>query len=137
MTVPAPAVIAGELRGAHEALAAAERLAANSLNRPAVSSAYYAIFHGARAAVWSRGRTAKTHRGLIRLFTSLFVNTGEAEPEYRDILTYGHDQRQLADYELTQFELDANEVRALVGDARRFVERMEQLVNRPAGRVGK
>lgn len=67
--------IKGELAGAHEQLKAAEVSLRKKLLKPAVSAAYYAIFHAARSVLWSIGRTAKTHQGISRLFHRHYIKS--------------------------------------------------------------
>lgn len=62
--------IQGELKGAREQLKAARISLQKGLIRPAVSNAYYAIFHAARAALWSKGKRQK----LIRVSQDYFIS---------------------------------------------------------------
>ena len=128
MTIPERSQIRGEVAGAYEALTAAELLLRNSLPRDAVSSAYYATFHAARAALWSRGRNAKTHRGLAALFSRELIVTKVIEPEYLAIFTQGREQREKADYDRLHFAIAAEQASDIVADARRFVARIDVLL---------
>ncbi len=122
MKPPSPQDVAGELEGAFESLQAAQVLLQAGLPRNVVSAAYYAIFHAARAALWSHGRTAKTHQGLNTLFSQVFISTGQVEQEYFDILNYGRNQRERADYDMIDYEVSQDKAQDLVDDAKRFIE---------------
>jgi uncharacterized protein (UPF0332 family) len=137
MTVPEPNVIRGELDGARVCLAAAKQSLAAKLVAPAVSSTYYAIFHAARAVLWTHGHSAKTHQGLAMLFDQEMVKTGAVEQKYMEILRYGRDQRQLADYDLAEFDFSVNDAQDLWNDAAQFVERMEKLAGQAPASAGK
>ena len=60
----------------NEALAAARCLLENGFLRDAVSRAYYAAFHRARASLLLRGMEPKTHRSTVQLFSLHFVKDG-------------------------------------------------------------
>ncbi|MGH9001190.1 MAG: HEPN domain-containing protein [Acidimicrobiia bacterium] len=69
----------GESAYSQEQLAVAERalleaatLLKSELVEGAVSRLYYAVFHAARAALASRGRTTRTHSGQIKTFNEVF-----------------------------------------------------------------
>src|SRR5207244_1601179 len=91
----------------------------------AVSRAYYAIFHFARALLLKRGIEAKSHGGIGRLLQREVVRTGDLTPEsgatFSKLMALRHD----ADYDavvvissaVARAELDA--ARAFIADARR------------------
>jgi len=128
MTAPAAEEIRAELKGAREQLQAARLLFEKHLVSQAVSAAYYGIFHAARAALWTRGKTTRTHRGLSMLFHEEFIKTHVLEPEYRIILDRSRDQREKADYDLIHYDKDAEEVQSYLQDAERFVKKINELI---------
>jgi uncharacterized protein len=128
MTKPDDQDIQGELFGAEKELEAARLLLTRNLYAQATSSAYYAVFHAARAALWSAGKNAKTHRGLAQLFGQEFIKTGEIETVYADILTGHREKRELADYDPVDFNIGKEEVTDIVLDAEKFVQKMKELL---------
>jgi len=60
--------VKASLRLADRALEGARALLDRGEYFGAVSRAYYAIFHAARAVLYSYGITTKTHIGLVSLF---------------------------------------------------------------------
>ena len=129
MTVPSPEEVQAELRGAFETLALADKILREDGPRPeVVALLYYAIFHAARAAIWSRGTTAKTHRGLEARFHQEFIEPGILESHFLTILRYGREQREVADYDRIRFELSEDKIGSLAADAHRFLTRIQQLL---------
>ena len=128
MTRPSADEITAELAGADESLRAAQLGLENGLARLVVSSAYYAIFHASRAALWSRGQDVHTHRGLARQFHQEFIRPGLVEPEYFEILNHGREERQAADYDLIRYEVSLDEAAEFLNSARQFVRRMHAVI---------
>jgi len=89
---------ADEARRGDEALAAARHLLSAGFYNDAVSRAYYAAFHWARALLVSRGIEAKTHRGVIQLFHLHFVQHGLITEEFAGHLSRLETYRELSDY---------------------------------------
>ena len=93
----------------------------------AVSRAYYAMFYAAKTLLCRKNLNAKTHRGVIVLFTKL-VKDGVVEPEYADMLRKGFDLRQLGDYDV-YIEFSAEEVEELIKDAEKFLKRVKEILS--------
>ena len=118
-----------ELKKAEQALKAAQNLLADGLYDDAVSRAYYAVFHGARAALKTKGIETVSHKGLISQFALHLVKTGEVEEEYGDILRQIKEDRETGDYEpLVTFGSD--EAAQLVGSADRFLSKMRDWIEK-------
>jgi len=81
-----------------EALAEARLLLAHRHYRAAVSRAYYAAFHAARALLMERGVQAKTHDGLRRMLALHLVKTGQLDPRVAEILARLATKREDSDY---------------------------------------
>ena len=56
-----------EAQRGDESLRAAEELLRLGLHNDAISRAYYAAYHWARAVLFTRGLESKTHRGVNQL----------------------------------------------------------------------
>ena len=87
---------------AREAAEEAHVLFDASLFSGACSRAYYAMFNAARALLLARGHAreqAKTHKTVLRLFSSEFVQGGTFDPDLARALRRAADARHMADYE--------------------------------------
>ena len=119
-----------EIASAGRALDDAELLASNERVESAISRAYYAIFHAARAALYANDSHPITHRGVKTEFGRLLVKPGVVEKEYNTILQEARDQRQVADYEAGELDLlpSIELARDIVAKAKKFIDRMSVLV---------
>jgi uncharacterized protein len=81
-----------------DALRAAQVLLQLGLYNDAVSRAYYAAFHYARALLLLDGLEPKTHRGVVALLLERYERTGRLEPGSVSILARLQTFRDLADY---------------------------------------
>ncbi len=118
-----------ELKKAEQSLKAAQNLLADGLYDDAVSRAYYAVFHSARAALKIKGIETVSHKGLISQFALHLVKAGEVEEEYGDILRQIKEDRETGDYEpLVTF--GADEATQLVSRADRFLTRMQEWIGK-------
>ncbi|MFH1738767.1 MAG: HEPN domain-containing protein [bacterium] len=115
--------IRAQWRRASRSLGAAEILLREEFWDDAVSRAYYAVMHAAKAALLLHDAVPKSHSAVRRLFGGLLVHTGEIEDEWAEILAHEQTQRAVADY-LADTEPTAEEAREMVRDADRFVKRM-------------
>lgn len=118
---------ADELQSAREALADARVLLERGSPRGAVTRAYYAAFHAARAVLLSRGLQVKTHSGLMQKFSEEFIKTGALAVRTKDTLAGLMEKRGVADYgERSEWTLLSEQVaRELVAAANEFVDDME------------
>ena len=112
---------ADEAARGDESLASARCLAENGFARDAVSRAYYAAYHWARALLISRGVESKTHRGTVQLFSLHFVKDGPLTEETAALLAHLETYRELSDYNSTVVFTD-EQAQAEVSRAERFVE---------------
>ena len=118
------------LEKAHQALSDARYLQADARADAAISRAYYAALHAARAALLSFGETPRTHHGVHTRFAFHFVATGRLERAVGDILTLSARERERSDYEaLTVF--DARAAADLIADVETFVRTVEAFILPP------
>jgi len=108
---------------AQKALQAAELLQQHDLAEDAISRAYYAIMHAAKAALLVHDVIAESHAAVRRLFGHVLVMAEGMEREWAQILARSHDQRGAAEYNV-DFEVVEEASERLVQDAHRFIERM-------------
>jgi hypothetical protein len=92
-------LVLAEWRLARNALRAAQLLARHGIYADAVSRAYYAVLHAAKAALQTKDISADSHAAVRRLFGLHFIKTGEFEREWSSPLAEGLDDRLAADYD--------------------------------------
>lgn len=121
-----------EISKAKKTLSDAELLLESERFESAISRAYYAIFHAARAALYHEGSAPVTHRGVSSEFSKLLIKNGKVEDIYGTILQDARDERQTADYESSERETlpDPELARKVVANARQFIDQMSQVITR-------
>ena len=88
--------------------------------------AYYAMFHAARALIYSRGYREKSHYCLAVALRALFVDEGLMEGrKVRDFLS-AMNLREAADYEA---EFSQSGARAVIASAEKFIEKAVAILN--------
>ena len=81
---------------------------------------YYAMFHAARALIYSRGYREKSHYCLAIAVRALFVDEGLLKAQsVRDFLN-AMNLREAADYEA---EFSQSGAKAVIASAERFIEK--------------
>jgi uncharacterized protein (UPF0332 family) len=118
-----PHQVQAEWQRAQKALQAAALLQQNGLAEDAISRAYYAAMHAAKAALLVHDVIAASHAAVRRLFGQVLVMAEGVEREWAQILARSYDQRGAAEYNV-DFAVDREAADRLVRDAQRFVERM-------------
>jgi uncharacterized protein len=104
-----------------DALRAAQALLELRLYNDAVSRAYYAAFHYARALLLLEGLEPKTHRRVVALLLERYERTGRLEPGLVSTLARLQTFRGLADYG-TSARIARERAEAEVAAAQAFVE---------------
>ena len=118
-------MVIGEWRRAMESLGAAEFLQRGDYETDAVSRAYYAIMHAARAALFVRDIDTNSHAATKRMFGLHLIRTGEIEAEWSDYLAEGIDERLVADYDV-HIRFSSEEAMHQCERAREFLDRIRQ-----------
>ena len=124
---PSRKFVKASLLRAEKALRSARLLVEHRELEDAVSRAYYAMFHAARAILFSKGITAKTHRGTISLFGENMVKKGILSEEFADMLRKAFDLRQKSDYEIYA-ELNEELVEEVIKNAKKFIEKIKEIL---------
>jgi uncharacterized protein (UPF0332 family) len=115
------------LRLAHETLADAAVLIAESRWRGALNRLYYAAFYAARALLATRDLDSARHSGVIALFQQHFVKTGVVPGAIGKALPRSFEARQTSDYaDVT--DADEETVRRLRTEVAAFVVTCEHVV---------
>ena len=73
------------------------------LYAPAVSNAYYAILHAARAALHVHDVIVATHTGTHKMFSKHLILSKEIEVEWASYLAAHADSRRDADYDVKRY----------------------------------
>ena len=121
----AKALVGKELRIAADDLAEARDRFQNKKYKYATINAYYAIFHAARALLYSRGYRERSHHCLRVAIEALFVETGILEKRFANILKDAMSLREDADYGGDFSEEGAS---MNISNAELFIEKSSQLV---------
>ena len=118
-------IIGIRLEKSKEDLRWARALLAQGGYRQSISRAYYAVFALASAALLTQKITRKKHSGVESAFHQFLIKPKLIEQEYAAIYKDAFKARLDADYaDATEFtEIKARQV---LGDAERFVERIER-----------
>ncbi len=106
-----------------EELAAARLLASNGFEAQAVSSAYFAAFFAAEAALSALGETRSKHSGVISAFVHLLVRGGQLDEETGRLLRSLFERRNEADY--APVDVPVEEADGAIRDAERVVSAVE------------
>jgi uncharacterized protein len=116
-------LVLAEWHRAQQALASATLLAREEFRADAVSRAYYAVFHAAKAALQVKDVTAETHSAVRGMFGLHLIKAGDMEAEWSVPLAAALDDRLTADYD-AEASFTAKEARAACRDARAFLGRI-------------
>lgn len=113
---------------ADEKLSTAAKLVEWGAFEDAVSRAYYAAFHAAKAMLASQGFEPDTHGGVKTLFHLHFIKSRQIDPKFGRYLTNLKDDREEGDYDVVstvdqQIARNAlREATEFVAEARRFLK---------------
>ena len=92
----------------------------------AVNRAYYAVFHAARSCLWLEKCYPKSHAGVHRKFSQLYVKGDNLfSKEIYSILDELEDERLLADYAIPA-DYDIQIVKNIVNRAEKFISTVDK-----------
>jgi len=117
--------IVKEMQGASYDLGRARESLGDGDFKWATIQAYYAMFHSARALLYSRGYREKSHRALLAAMKELFLRSGELAHQLIEDLSNAMDLREEADYGMIFSETGALEV---VEKAKNFIQRVKEIL---------
>lgn len=109
-----------EFYRAEKSLQSARLLLRDNLLEDALSRAYYAILHAARAVLLAEGVNVTSHRAVRRLFGQHLIKSGKLSAYLATILAEEQDDRILADYDVL-FDPERERVQKRVDDAEAFL----------------
>ena len=117
-------MVLAEWNRARESLRAAETLTRDGLYADAISRAYYAILHAAKAALQVHDIVAESHPAVRRMF-GLHLVKGGIESEWSAYLTESLDDRLAADYDV-EISFSRQEARSECRRTREFLKRIKR-----------
>jgi uncharacterized protein len=120
-----------ELERARREIGAARGLLELGYTEKTVSSAYYAVFHAATAALLTLGEARSKHSGVLSAFGRHVIKEGGFDDEVGAVRRHLFERRNAADYGLEQ--PSAQEASDLTGEAERFVDEVERWIEDRAG----
>ena len=95
---PGPKLVKKELRLAEEDLQTSLKSLAEENYKWSIIQSYYAMFHSARALIYSKEYREKSHFCLIEGVRTLFVETGKLNVLLIEALLEAKNLREVADY---------------------------------------
>jgi len=118
-------MVLAEWRRASQSLRAAQLLARDRYYEDAVSRAYYAILHAAKAALYVHDVAADSHAAVKRMFGLHLIRPGKIEAEWSAYLVESLDDRLAADYD-AQASFSKRDAAHECRRARGFLNRIRQ-----------
>ena len=119
---------------AARAIRAAEILVREGEREFGAGRAYYAMFYVAEALLHERGIRARSHSGIHALFGQHFAKAGLMDSKYHRWLLGAFDRRLEGDYGFT-VAMTQEDVEAMIGQAREFLEEAERMLGDALGMI--
>ncbi len=118
------------LRRAHESIAAARAEMREDLFSDALSDAYYAMFHAARAVLAARGLHFAKHSAVLSAFGSQFAKTGLLPAHMHRTLIDAFEARLKATYDYDT-QVTQSRAQQAIEQAEEFVAAIERFLGAP------
>lgn len=123
--VPGLAAVEDQLQQARQALTDAEGAREAELSDTVVvNRLYYACFHAAQAVLYDRGNDPRSHGGVLSMFGSEVVVSGDVPRERGRLLNRLSELRKQADYGYGTIDEDVD---ALLSKTQQFVSEIDDL----------
>ena len=122
-------LVNGYIQKSERKLEAADELFRSEFYEDAVSRAYYAVFHAVQALLLTEGQSAETHKGIVTLFSLLFVKTGKFSRDAGKYLANLKDDRESGDYEVFSY-IDRDTAETAREEARKFIQESKTYLGR-------
>ena len=117
-----------ELQRARDELRAARVLHEHGLYYKSVASAYYAVYHAAKAALLLKGVVPQSHEGIERMFSLYYVKTKEVGANIGKLIGRLMKEREEADY-YPEASFGTEDSLEAMEKAEAFVKEMESILN--------
>lgn len=118
-------LVLAEWTRAKQSLRAADILVREACPEDAISRAYYATLHAAKAALLVHGVAVESHAAVKRMVGLHLIRSGEIETEWSDHLGGSLDDRLLADYD-SDAAFSIEEAQDECRQTRRFLNRIRR-----------
>jgi uncharacterized protein (UPF0332 family) len=118
-------MVLAEWSRSREALRAADTLTRDRCYADAISRAYYAVLHAAKAALHVHDVAADSHAAVRRMFGLHLIRAGELEPEWSTYLVESLDDRLAADYDV-ETTFSREDARSECRRSREFLSRVRR-----------
>jgi hypothetical protein len=118
-------MVLAEWSRSREALRAADTLTRDRCYADAISRAYYAVLHAAKAALHVHDVAAESHAAVRRMFGLHLIRAGELEPEWSTYLVESLDDRLAADYDV-ETTFSREDARSECRRSREFLSRVRR-----------
>lgn len=115
-----------EFQRAIDELKAARVLHENGFYYKSVASAYYTIYHAAKAVLLLKGVVPQSHEGVERMFSLYYVKTKEVEVAIGKIIGRLMKLRQEAEY-YPETTFSSEEALDAIKSAEKFIEKIKQI----------
>ena len=100
----------------------------NEFWNTAINRMYYACFYAVSALLVKHGIETSSHKGIRQLFGKMFVKTGKFDKELAKHYTDLFEKRHKGDYN-DFFEFDKETVIRLLPISKKFIKKIEELIN--------
>ena len=119
-------LIKKELQAAESDLKDSQDVLKSGKAKWATISAYYSMFHAARALLYSKGYREKSHFCLRAALKNLFVDTNLLESSFLDDYDTAKDLRENADY---KSDFSKEGARRLIAKAKGFLSKTKHILS--------
>jgi uncharacterized protein (UPF0332 family) len=117
------------LKKANQKLQTSKKLYDDEEYEDAISRAYYAMYHAARALLLTKNIEPKTHKGVLTSLGQFFIKTGTLERAYGKMLAYAKELRENGDY--SEYYVAAEEdAKIVIDDAQKFIEEIKSILQK-------
>ncbi|RLG30432.1 HEPN domain-containing protein [Methanosarcinales archaeon] len=116
-----------QLKITQERLDAAKYLFDGGFYKDSVSRAYYSMYHAAMAILTLRDVKARGSSGVLRVLGLYMLQEKDMGHYYASALKFAKEERKKGDYDIFA-EIGEEEAETIIGDAEKFLKRVEELV---------
>ncbi|GLI52820.1 HEPN domain-containing protein [Thermodesulfovibrio yellowstonii] len=116
-----------ELKRAEEELKAAKILQEKEFYYKSIVSAYYTVYHAAKALLLIKCVDSKTHESVERMFGLYYIKTGDFDPKIGKVIGRLRKMREEADY-YPEIPFDFEDSKEAIVLAREFLEKAKNII---------
>lgn len=116
-----------EIKRAEEEIQASQVLQEKELYYKSIVSAYYTVYHAAKALLLLKCVDPKTHEGVERMFGLYYIKTGEFDTKTGKVLGRLRKMREEADY-YPEIPFDYEDAKEAISLAREFLEKAKHKI---------